>query len=58
MNNLILFLNSFLSYILLMVIIVAVGAIGFTVGVKWRRAKDAKAAAQDTEAGSDSVSGS
>ena len=45
MNNFILFLNQFLSYILLMAIIVAVGAIGFVIGVKWRKAKDAKAAA-------------
>ncbi len=47
MNNLILFLNQFLSYILLMAIIVAVGAVGFTVGVKWRKAKDAAAAASE-----------
>ena len=46
MNNLILFTNQFLSYLLLMAIIVAVGAIGFVVGVKWRKAKDAKVAAQ------------
>ena len=46
MENLILFTNQFLSYILLMAIIVVVGGIGFFVGVKWRNAKDAKAAAE------------
>ncbi len=44
MNNLILFVNQFLSYIVVMAIIVVVGAIGFIIGVKWRKAKDAKAA--------------
>ena len=56
MNNLILFLNTFLSYIVLMAIIVAVGAIGFTIGVKWRKAKDAKAAAEENEAAKETVS--
>ena len=45
-ENAILFFNQFLSYILLMAIIVVVGGIGFFVGVKWRKAKDAKAAAE------------
>ncbi len=60
MNNLILFVNSFLSYIVLMAIIVAVGAVGFTVGVKWRKSKDAKAAVQqEADAQSaESISGS
>ena len=53
MQNFILFTNQFLSYILLMAIIVVVGAIGFFVGVKWRKAKDAKAA---VEAGGESES--
>ncbi|MCR5338811.1 MAG: hypothetical protein K6E75_09645 [Lachnospiraceae bacterium] len=44
MNNLILFVNQFLSYILVMAIIVIIGGIGFVIGVKWRKAKDAKAA--------------
>ena len=57
MNNLILFLNSFLSYIVLMAIIVAVGAIGFTIGVKWRKAKDAKQAALSQESAQDSADG-
>ncbi|MCR5281947.1 MAG: hypothetical protein K6E18_01115 [Lachnospiraceae bacterium] len=52
MNNLILFLNQFISYIVLMAIIVVVGAIGFAVGVKWWKSNEAKtsAAADDTDA--------
>ena len=42
MDNLILFLNQFLSYILLMVIIVAVGGAGLAAGIKWRKVKDAR----------------
>ena len=44
MTNLILFLNSFLSYLLLFVIIVALVIIACIIGVKWRKSKDAKAA--------------
>lgn len=44
MTNLILFLNSFLSYLLLAVIIVALVTIACFIGVKWRKSKDAKAA--------------
>jgi hypothetical protein len=47
MNNLILFLNEFLSYILLMIIIVAVAAVAMFIGIKWRKAKDAKAALEE-----------
>ena len=43
MDNLILFVNQFLSYILLMAIIAAVGGAGLFVGIKWRKAKDATA---------------
>ncbi len=46
MNNAILFLNQFISYIVLMAIIVAVGAAGFAVGVKWWKSNEAKTAAQ------------
>ena len=42
MTNLILFLNSFLSYLLLAVIIVALVVIACFIGVKWRKSKDAK----------------
>ena len=38
----IVFLNSFLSYLLLMVIIVCVAALGFIVGRILRKGKDAK----------------
>ena len=42
MDNLIVFSNSFLSYLLLMIIIVAVAALGFTVGRILRNRKDSK----------------
>jgi hypothetical protein len=42
MGNLIVFSNSFLSYLLLMIIIVAVAALGFTVGRILRNRKDSK----------------
>lgn len=44
MTNLILFLNSFLSYLLLFVLIIALVIIACIIGVKWRKSKDAKAA--------------
>ena len=49
MDNFILFFNQFLSYILLMAIIVAVGAVGFVIGVKWWKANDAKTASETAE---------
>ena len=42
MDNLIVFSNSFLSYLLLIIIIVAVAALGFTVGRILRNRKDSK----------------
>ncbi len=42
MNNLILFFNSFLSYLLLFVIMVALVVIACVIGVKLRKSKDAK----------------
>ncbi len=42
MNNLILFLNSFLSYLLLFVIMVALVVIACVIGVKLRKSKDAR----------------
>lgn len=44
MTNLILFLNSFLSYLLLFVLIIALVIIACVIGVKWRKSKDAKEA--------------
>lgn len=49
MNNAVLFFNSFLSYGLLFIISVAVMVIGGFIGVKTRKAKDAKMAAQAKE---------
>lgn len=46
MANLILFLNAFLSYLLLFVLIIAVAAVACVIGVKWRKSKDAKLAAE------------
>ncbi|MBQ8946792.1 MAG: hypothetical protein IJ058_08280 [Lachnospiraceae bacterium] len=42
MNNLILFLNSFLSYLLLFVICVAVIIIAVLLGIRLRKNKDAR----------------
>ena len=43
MSNLILFVNAFLSYLLIFVLIIALVIVACIIGVKWR--KDAKAAA-------------
>ncbi|MCX4340714.1 MAG: hypothetical protein OSJ72_13850 [Lachnospiraceae bacterium] len=51
MTNLILFLNAFLSYLLVFVLIVALVIVACIIGVKWRKSKDAKAAlAEGTDA--------
>ena len=55
MNNLILFLNAFLSYLLVFVLIVAVVIVACVIGVKWRKNKDAKAAEAGTDAQTDGV---
>lgn len=55
MTNLILFINSFLSYLLLFALIVALVIVACVIGVKWRKSKDAKAASEtqaDTADGS------
>jgi len=49
MNNLILFVNTFLSYLLLMVVIAVVAALGFWAGSIWRKSKNAKDAAMSEE---------
>ncbi len=46
MANLILFVNAFLSYLLLFVLIVALVIVACVIGVKWRKSKDVKAAAE------------
>lgn len=40
MNNLILFLNSFLSYLLLMAVIVALCGVAIFIGIKLRKNKN------------------
>ena len=55
MANLILFVHSFLSYLLLFVLVVALVIVACIIGVKWRKSKDAKAALEmqaDTADGS------
>ena len=44
------FLNSFLSYLVLLVIIVAVGAVAVTLGITLRKKKNAAEEKQQTEA--------
>ena len=46
MEKLISFVNAFLSYGILMVIILAVGAVAITIGLTLAKRKNAKAAAQ------------
>lgn len=46
MTNLILFVNAFLSYLLVFVFIIAVVVVACIIGVKWRKNKDAKIAAE------------
>lgn len=55
MTNLILFVNAFLSYLLCFALIVALVIVACVIGVKWRKSKDAKAAA---EAQTDAAGGS
>lgn len=47
MTNLILFVNSFLSYFLCFALIVVLVVIACIIGAKWRISKDVKAAAQE-----------
>ncbi len=49
MTNLILFVNAFLSYLLVFVLIIALVIVACIVGVKWRKSKDAKAAVGETD---------
>lgn len=46
MENLILFLNSFFSYMLLLLVMAALMTAGAVIGIKWRKSKDAKAAVE------------
>lgn len=57
MNNLILFLNSFFSYLLLFIIIVALVIVACVIGVKWRKSKDQKLALSGGGETDETVSG-
>lgn len=51
MTNLILFVNAFFSYFLLFLFIIVLVIVACIIGVKWRKSKDAKIAANpDVEA--------
>lgn len=56
MNSLILFVNAFLSYLLLFVLIVVLVIIACVVGARWRMSKDKKLAAAGGENTVQSVS--
>ena len=51
MTNLILFVNAFLSYLLLFAFIIVLVIVACIIGVKWRKSKDAKNAANADTAG-------
>lgn len=55
MENLILFLNSFMSYLLLLIIMAALMLAGCFIGIKWRKSKDKKAAAECADAQGENV---
>lgn len=57
MTNLILFVNSFLSYLMIFVLIIALVIVACVIGVKWRKSKDAKAAAESMEMKADAAEG-
>jgi len=50
MNNLILFINSFLSYLLVFAVIVVVVAVAVAIGITLRKKKDAKEMALESAA--------
>ena len=49
MDNLILFVNSFLSYLLVFIVAVAVIIVAVLIGVKLRKNKDSKAAVVESD---------
>lgn len=51
MTNLILFINSFLSYLLVVAVFIVVIAAAIFAGIKLRRNKNAKEAAENAETG-------
>lgn len=42
MGKLILFINAFLSYLLVFVLVIALVIVACVIGVKWRKSKNAK----------------
>lgn len=49
MDNLILFINKFLEYIILLLVIVIVAALGFAIGRFFGKRKEAKKALEEME---------
>ena len=49
MNNLILFINSFLSYVALMAVIVVLAGIAVYIGITMRKKKNLQQIAENTE---------
>lgn len=49
MNNAILFANSFLSYLLLLVIIAVIAGVAIFIGIRMRKKKDSKEALEASE---------
>lgn len=58
MSNVILFLNSFFSYLLLFVLIIALVIVACIIGAKWRKSKDQKLAVSGGAEIEQSASGS
>ena len=50
------FIGSFLQYLIIMLILVALAVLGVVLGIKWRKAKDEKLAAEATVAKEEAVS--
>ncbi|MDE7334418.1 MAG: hypothetical protein K2O16_19745 [Lachnospiraceae bacterium] len=51
MSSFVLFFNSFLSYLLVMAIVVVVAGVAIFLGIKMRRNKDSQAGNEKTQAG-------
>ncbi|MDE6201872.1 MAG: hypothetical protein K2G19_00170 [Lachnospiraceae bacterium] len=51
MSSFVLFFNSFLSYLLVMAIVVVVAGVAIFLGIKLRRNKDSQAGNEKTQAG-------
>ena len=51
MSNFVLFFNSFLSYLLLMAVVVVIAGAAIFVGIKMRKNKNSQAGNENTQAG-------